>query len=235
MVWPLAEHWPSSAKRPNRKWLLYRFIQLNKTTPTTSMWTGLTQLPAIVISVGLTRHHRRKVPVIDVAIKATMHAIQPAQLAANQSRVPPAECALSTRCQGHDKFDDDTAHAFHQTDFSNRRLTAKANIGGVDMQILVISVQQKALLMQWLKQNRVRCESKVARKQKSFIPMHLLHCYKWKVLYPPLLKSELKKPLLILSRAPLLRHGTPPFWISLESAQPSELSPMSKKNLLKMK
>ena len=86
----------------------------------TTQSTELPQLPTVVISVleirvGIVQYHKRKVHVIDVATQATIVDIQPAQLAArpvatvvvpitlllfaNQSRVPPAECTLSTRCQ----------------------------------------------------------------------------------------------------------------------------------------
>ena len=104
-----------------------------------------------------------------MATQATIVEIQPVQLAArpiatvvvpitlllheNHSRVPPAECTLSTRCQV--ESEDDPAFAFHLKDSSNRGPTVKANIGGVDMQILVDSGATKNIVgvttWEWLK------------------------------------------------------------------------------------
>ena len=107
-------------KKSTPKWPLCRFIQPNTTAAMTTQSTELPQLPTVVISVleirvSPARYHTRKVHVIDVATQATIVEIQPAQLAArpvatvvvpitllpyvNQTRVPPAECILSTRCQ----------------------------------------------------------------------------------------------------------------------------------------
>ena len=120
-------------------------------------------------------------------------------LYANHSPVPPAECALSTRCQMNDESDesedepafafhlkdgcsgkcskcsdeseDEPAFAFHLKDSSKRGPTVKANIGGVDMQILVDSGATKNIVdvttWEWLKQKHIICESKVAQRHKK--------------------------------------------------------------------
>ena len=70
-----------------------------------------------------------------------------------------------------DESEDEPAFAFHLTDSSNRAPTAKANIGGVDMQILVDSGATKNIVdvttWEWLKQNHILCESKVAQRHKK--------------------------------------------------------------------
>ena len=73
-----------------------------------------------------------------------------------------------------DESDDEPAYAFHVPDSSNRGPTIKANLGGVDMQILIDSGGTKNIVDEttwdWLKQNRIMCESKVAHKQKKLYP-----------------------------------------------------------------
>ena len=67
--------------------------------------------------------------------------------------------------------EDESAFAFHLKDSSNRGPTVKANIGGVDMQILVDSGATKNIVdvttWEWLKQNHIICESKVAQRHKK--------------------------------------------------------------------
>ena len=73
-----------------------------------------------------------------------------------------------------DESDDEPTYAFHVPDSSNRGPTIKANLGGVDMQILIDSGGTKNIVDEttwdWLKQNRIMCESKVAHKQKKLYP-----------------------------------------------------------------
>jgi DNA repair exonuclease SbcCD ATPase subunit len=70
-----------------------------------------------------------------------------------------------------DESDDEPAYAFHLPDSRNRGSTIKANIGGVDMQILVDSGATKNIVdettWEWLKQHRIICASKVASRQKK--------------------------------------------------------------------
>ena len=70
-----------------------------------------------------------------------------------------------------DESEDEPAFAFHLKDSSNRGPTVKANIGGVDMQILVDSGATKNIVdvttWEWLKQNHIICESKVAQRHKK--------------------------------------------------------------------
>ena len=76
---------------------------------------------------------------------------------ANQSPMLPVECAFVEPLSG-DESDDEPAYAFHVPDSSNRGPTIKANLGGVDMQILIDSGATKNLVdettWEWLKQNR---------------------------------------------------------------------------------
>ncbi len=73
-----------------------------------------------------------------------------------------------------DESDDEPAYAFHLPDSRNRGSTIKANIGGVDMQILVDSGATKNIVdettWEWLKQHRIICASKVASRQKKLYP-----------------------------------------------------------------
>ncbi len=73
-----------------------------------------------------------------------------------------------------DESDDKPAYAFHLPDSRNRGPTIKANIGGVDMQILVDSGATKNIVdeitWEWLKQHRIICTSKVASRQKKLYP-----------------------------------------------------------------
>ena len=70
-----------------------------------------------------------------------------------------------------DESEDEPAFAFHLKDSSNRGPTVKANIGGVDMQILVDSGATKNIVdvttLEWLKQNHISCESKAAQRHKK--------------------------------------------------------------------
>ena len=70
-----------------------------------------------------------------------------------------------------DESEDEPAFAFHLKDSSNRGPTVKANIGGVDMQILVDSGATKNIVdvttWEWLKQKHIICESKVAQRHKK--------------------------------------------------------------------
>ena len=70
-----------------------------------------------------------------------------------------------------DESEDEPAFAFHLKDSSNRGPTVKANIGGVDMQILVDSGATKNIVdvttWEWLKQNHIICESKAAQRHKK--------------------------------------------------------------------
>ena len=73
-----------------------------------------------------------------------------------------------------DECDDEPAYAFHLPDSGNRGPTINANLGGVELQILVDSGATKNIVdettWEWLKQNRIRCESKAAHKQKKLYP-----------------------------------------------------------------
>ncbi len=88
-----------------------------------------------------------------------------------------------------DESDDEHAYAFHLLDSRNRESTIKANIGGVDMQILVDSGATKNIVdettWEWLKQHRIICASKVASRQKKLYhtfrsQRHFFHyCENW--------------------------------------------------------
>ena len=89
-----------------------------------------------------------------------------------------------------DESDDEPAYAFHLPDSSNRGPTIKATLGGVDMEILVDSGATKNIVdettWEWLNQNRIACESKVAHKKQRLYPYASPHHCRSKVLFPPL-------------------------------------------------
>lgn len=116
-----------------------------------------------------------------------------------------------------DESEDEPAFAFHLKDSSNRGPTVKANIGGVDMQILVDSGATKNIVdvttWEWLKQNHIICESKVAQRHEklysyaSTTPLQVKGTFSTTVKIGP--KETTAEFLVIKGKGtPLLGHET---------------------------
>ena len=104
--------------------------------------------------------------------KTCSHCSGPNHFAAVcKSRSSPTSRVYLVHQMSGDESEDEPAFAFHLKDSSSRGPTVKANIGGVDMQILVDSGATKNIVdvttWEWLKQNRIICESKVAQRHKK--------------------------------------------------------------------
>ena len=99
-----------------------------------------------------------------------------------------------------DESEDEPAIAFHLKDSSIRGPAVKANFGGVDMQILVDSGATKNIVdvttWEWLKQNRIICESKVEQRHKKLYSYASTTPLQVKCTFSTAVKIVPKKPLL---------------------------------------
>ena len=120
---------------------------------------------------GKTGHYSRD-PTCPARSKTSSHCGGPNHFAAlcKSPSSPTSRVYLVHQMSG-DESKDESAFSLHLKDSSNRGPTVKANVGGVDMQILVDSGATKNIVdvttWEWLKQNRILCESKVAQRHKK--------------------------------------------------------------------
>ena len=165
---------------------------------------------------GNTGHYSRD-PTCPARGKTCSHCGGPNHFAAvfKSQSSPTCRVYLVHQTSG-DESEDEPAFAFHLKDSSSRGPTVKANIGGVDMQVLVYSGATKDIVdvttWECLKQNHI-CESKVAQRHKklysyaSTTPLQVKGTFSTTVNIGPK-ETTAEFPIIKGEGTPLLGHET---------------------------